>query len=91
MRKLYLVCYDVVNNSKRHTVMKHIRAYAISRQKSFYECLITDNELDELRQILSLKIDRKTDKVHIFRLDPRMSTMYFGIAFSQSTEPFLVV
>lgn len=90
-RQHYLISYDISDTKRLHHVHKLIQGYAISGQKSFYECWVTKEELSELRCNIANIIDKTEDRVHIFQLDPRLEIMLFGVAVRQSYQPFLIV
>lgn len=89
-RKLYLVLYDIVDAPRQSRVRGFIFAYAISHQKSFYECWLTASELAELIGHVGNALT-DADRFHCFELDPRMLNRLTGTARRISTEPFLVV
>lgn len=89
-RKLYLVLYDIVDAPRQSRVRGFISAYAISHQKSFYECWLTASELAELIGHVDNALT-DADRFHCFELDPRMLNRLTGTARRISTEPFLVV
>ncbi len=90
-RILYLVCYDISDPKRLYKALKLVKAFAISGQKSFYECLMTPSELASLETNLSNLIDETTDRIHFFQLDPRQEHRFFGKAERQSTTPFLII
>ena len=89
-RKLYLVLYDIVDAPRQSRVRGFISAYAISHQKSFYECWLTASELAELIGHVGNALT-DAERFHCFELDPRMLNRLTGTARRISTEPFLVV
>ncbi|AEC18306.1 CRISPR-associated endonuclease Cas2 [Gallibacterium anatis] len=90
-RQHYLVSYDISDAKRLYRMHKLTQHYAISGQKSFYECWVTPEELKTLKQNITQVIDTEEDRVHIFQLDPRLDTMFFGVAKRQSYNPFLIV
>lgn len=89
-RILYLVCYDISNPKRLRKALKLVKGFAISGQKSFYECLMTISERTTLEIALFNLIDESTDRIHFFQLDPRQKPQFFGKASRQSTFPFLI-
>ena len=89
-RKLYPELYDIVDAPRQSRVRGFISAYAISHQKSFYECWLTASELAELIGHVGNALT-DADRFHCFELDPRMLNRLTGTARRISTEPFLVV
>ena len=90
-RTLYLVCYDISSPKRLQKALKLVKAYAISGQKSFYECMMTPYERTKLETDLTNLIDENTDRIHFFQLDPRQKARFFGVADRQSTTPFLII
>jgi len=90
-RTLYLVCYDVADQSRLHRAHRRVQAYAVGGQKSFYECWLTPAELRSLKKALADIIEFSEDRVHIFQLDPRISPLFYGRARRRSMQPFLIV
>lgn len=90
-RLLVLVAYDITDPKRLARVRRHIMPFAISGQKSFYECWVTPTELNFLGPDLFKLIDVCTDKVHFFELHESEFTLFLGEARRQSTEPFLIL
>ncbi len=90
-RILYLVCYDISDPKRLRKALKLVKGFAISGQKSFYECLLTFSERIFLETSLSQLIDESTDRIHFFQLDSRQEPRFFGKASRQSTTPFLII
>ena len=91
IRRLILVAYDVHEASTLNRVRKLLTSFAISGQKSFYECWVTACELKELLKNIENRIDAETDRVHFFELDESHFSVFLGEARRQSFEPFLIV
>ena len=90
-RLLVLVAYDIHNVSTLYRVKKLLTSFAISGQKSFYECWVTACELKQLLKNIEERIDSATDRVHFFELDESHFSVFLGDARRQSIEPFLIV
>ncbi len=67
----YLVAYDVSKPSRRRKIAKSVYAHALGGQKSALEAPLSDREADRLAQELFIKLDARTDKVNIIRVDPK--------------------
>lgn len=91
VRKLYLVCYDISDPKKLTRVHKQVQRYSVTGQKSFYECWLTKIELQSLIDCFFEELDDKTDRIHIFQLDPRLEMRCFGQAHRQTANFFMVV
>ena len=90
-RLLVLVAYDIHDASTLYRVKKLLTSFAISGQKSFYECWVTACELKQLLKNIEERIDSATDRVHFFELDESHFSVFLGDARRQSIEPFLIV
>lgn len=89
-RRLYLILYDITDVSLQGCVRGLVCGYAVSRQKSFYECWLTAGEVRTLLADIESLLG-KDDRCHCFELDPRMLNLLVGAARRQSVEPFLVI
>jgi len=65
----YLVAYDIVESRRRAQVARFVYAYALGGQKSVLELPIDKTELKFVVQELGEKIDCKTDKVNIIKVE----------------------
>ena len=90
-RKLFLVLYDIADPKRLRRVHKAVSAYAVSGQKSFFECWLRPSERKELIAKIASLFNPKEDRVHFLQLDPRALRVMAGVARRQSTEPFLVL
>ncbi|MEE6031732.1 CRISPR-associated endonuclease Cas2 [Avibacterium paragallinarum] len=89
-RLRYLIAYDITENKRLHRIHKKVEAYAIGGQKSFYECWMTETELEEFKQQIEIMLEMG-DRVFIFQLHKDTQPMLYGIANLQSTQPFLLI
>ena len=80
MKKLYLIGYDISKNTTRYAIYRKLLKYRVSGQKSFFECLLNEQELRDVIEFISILIDYKTDKVHIFQLNKAHKIELYGIA-----------
>ena len=90
-RLLVLVAYDISDARSLYRVKKLLTSFAVSGQKSFYECWVTVTELTDLIHAIGERIDQSTDRVHFFELDESHFSIFLGQARRQSLEPFLVI
>lgn len=79
-RHLFLVGYDISDNSRRRHVLRDVQHHALGGQKSFYECWLSIAELQDLLAKLRQCIDPKTDRVVLIRLDARTQSLQLGQA-----------
>lgn len=90
-RTYYLIAYDISDSNRLKQIHKKIEAYAVSGQKSFYECWLTDNEFSHFKQEINEIIDVIKDKIIIFQLPQYTKPLLFGKAVRQSTQPFFII
>ncbi len=90
IRELYLVCYDIQDTNVRNRLLYRLKSFSVSSQKSVFECLFTYKELQDFCKYTDKAIDKKTDNVRIFRLDPRCRTEYLGKAVRPDMNVILV-
>lgn len=64
----YLVCYDIVNDSRRQKVSKLLERYGWRVQKSVFECLVEDKHLERLQNQLLRLINRHSDQIRFYPL-----------------------
>ncbi len=79
----FVVAYDIESDRRRTKVMNTLKDFGIRIQYSVFECDLTSDRLDELRQRLKGLILARRDRVHLFGLCERC---YFR-AESLGTEP----
>jgi CRISPR-associated protein Cas2 len=77
-RQLYLVCYDISDDSTLQQVRQYLGAWRVQGQKSAMECWFTTSELQAAKTHLFNLIDLQTDRLHIVRLDPRQPVLHIG-------------
>lgn len=90
-RHHYLIAYDISNVSVQRKILRRIKAFSIGGQKSFYECWMTKNELEQFTRETLLLIDPARDKIDIFQLDPRCKPEFFGLDHRIACNPFVVI
>ena len=90
-RKLYLAAYDVSQSSRRASLLKLVREYAVGGQKSVHEVYLTADERADLIRVVATVIDHATDKFLLLRLDGRLPIKTLGVAsVPRDTNYFLV-
>jgi len=90
-RKLYLVAYDISEHRRLARALSVCREYATGGQKSVHECWLTPAEKREVLARLGEVIDEESDRVHLFRLDPRMQVRAMGIAVEPADGKFFFI
>lgn len=89
-RHIHLVAWDVCCPARLARVGHVVKAWRASGQRSVAECLMSRAERDMLAATLADTIDPAADRLHLFRLDPRLPARLFGIARSQGDKPFIM-
>ena len=77
-RQLFLVCYDISDDTRLRKVREFLTAWRVQGQKSAMECWFTPSELAYARAQLAQLIDDSEDVLHIIRLDPRQAVLHIG-------------
>jgi CRISPR-associated protein Cas2 len=91
-RHLYLVAYDVACPKRLYRVYRFLLGYKIGGQKSFFECWLTDAELETIKYQLANLMNEQDDRIHILQLDPRQEIECFGYASTFNvTTSFIIV
>lgn len=90
-RSLYLACYDIADPKRLRRVCRLLQGYRVEGQLSAYECWLSASELHYVKSTLLQLIDTTEDRIHLFRLDPRMSVQCYGQAKHFCGGPFLIV
>ncbi|MDG6882242.1 CRISPR-associated endoribonuclease Cas2 [Phocoenobacter uteri] len=90
-RLRYLIAYDVCDPKRLYKVHKKVEAYAIGGQKSFYECWLTKNELNQFKKELIDLLELGEDRIFIFQIPPNTEPQLFGKAKLQPISPFLII
>ena len=70
----YVIAYDIVTNRRRTKVMNRLKDFGLRVQYSVFECELGAAGLEQLKNDVLPLLDRKTDKLHIYRM---CETCYF--------------
>ncbi|MGQ9723655.1 MAG: CRISPR-associated endonuclease Cas2 [Candidatus Jordarchaeum sp.] len=65
---IYMVCYDITDTKRLRNTAKVLESYGIRVQKSFFQCKIEKNKLEELINRLLQVINIKKDFLYIYPL-----------------------
>ena len=65
---MVLVCYDVADRRRLRAVASLLEASGYRVQRSVFECDLNDRQLDALVFGLRGIVDRRHDRVHLFRM-----------------------
>ncbi len=90
-RRLYIAAYDVSDPARLRAALKVLKGYASGRQKSVFECFLTDAERLELLDKVGVVIDAIEDRFFLVRLDPRGKVRVLGRAIKPTDPPWFYV
>ena len=48
----YLVCYDIVSDTRRNKVSKLLESYGLRVQKSVFECVLDEQQYKSISKLL---------------------------------------
>lgn len=82
----YLASYDIKNPRRLRRAFKVLLDYALERQKSVFECHLSQQHLENLLQRIQQEIDPEQDRFALVRLDPRSSKRQLGKAAQQGHQ-----
>ncbi|MBZ5724350.1 MAG: CRISPR-associated endonuclease Cas2 [Acidobacteriia bacterium] len=68
---LYLVSYDITDDTRRRHVMEALKDFGRRVQYSVFECNLDEGALTELLGRLEFAIDGQTDSCRLYRLCER--------------------
>jgi len=90
---LVVICYDIVDDSKRTRLYKWLQGYGTPVQRSVFECDLRANELDRVRRYLRRIADPRADGVRVYTLCEACSRRVEIVAGTPREVPpdFLIV
>ncbi|MUG95444.1 CRISPR-associated endonuclease Cas2 [Scytonema sp. UIC 10036] len=62
----YLVCYDIVSDTRRNKVSKLLESYGLRVQKSVFECVLDEKQFESLSKYLKRLVNRREDQVRFY-------------------------
>ena len=65
---IYMIYYDITNPKRLRNVAKVMENYGIRVQKSFFQCEMKGERMEELKLILLKKINKRKDSLFIYPL-----------------------
>jgi CRISPR-associated protein Cas2 len=90
-RALYIAAYDVSDAGRLRDALKLLKGYASGRQKSVFECFLTQAEKGELLAGVRAVLDAEEDRFVLLRLDPRGKVRTLGKAVKPVDPPWFYV
>jgi len=79
-RDLYIAAYDVSDDARLRDALRVLKGYASGRQKSVFECFLTEAEKRVLVAEVEAVLDRDEDRFFLVRLEPRGTVHTLGKA-----------
>ncbi|MEC4880429.1 MAG: CRISPR-associated endonuclease Cas2 [Scytonema sp. PMC 1070.18] len=62
----YLVCYDIVSDTRRNKVSKLLETYGLRVQKSVFECVLDENQYQILSKYLVRLVNKNEDQIRFY-------------------------
>lgn len=62
----YLIAYDIVKDNRRNKAAHLLEGYGMRVQKSVFECVLTDKQLEMLQKKLTRYINAVEDQVRFY-------------------------
>ena len=90
-RILHLAAYDVSDPGRLREALTVLKGYATGRQKSVFECFLTQAERRRLLAEIGSVLDLREDRFFLVRLDPRGRILTLGIAVKPIDPPWFYV
>lgn len=90
-RTLHIAAYDISDDRRLRDALRVLKGYASGRQKSVFECFLSEAERDHLIQRVRGVIDPEEDRFLILRLDPRGKVLTLGRAMAPVDPPWYCV
>jgi CRISPR-associated protein Cas2 len=90
-RTLYIAAYDISDDRRLRDALRILKGYASGRQKSVFECFLSEAEKDHLIQRVRGVIDSEEDRFLLLRLDRRGKILTLGRAVAPVDPPWYYV
>ena len=62
----YLVCYDIVSDTRRNKVSKLLESYGLRVQKSVFECVLDEEQYKSISKLLMRLVNKREDQVRFY-------------------------
>jgi CRISPR-associated protein Cas2 len=62
----YLVCYDIVSDTRRSKVAKLLESYGLRVQKSVFECILDERQFEIVSKYLTRLVNKREDQVRFY-------------------------
>lgn len=67
----YLVCYDIVKDSRRNKVAHLLEGYGLRVQKSVFEVVLDEQQYEKLQKMLLKYLNQREDQLRFYPLSVR--------------------
>lgn len=67
-KKFTIIAYDITDDGKRTKVSTMLERYGTRRNKSVFECMVTESQLKKITAEIHKRIEPQTDTVLIYRI-----------------------
>ena len=90
---VYLIAYDISNNTDRVRTYRFLLGWGRRIQKSLFECDLKTDEIDQVKNGLHSFINPDTDRVHIYRhcADCCGQITAFGSSIEAATPSMILI
>jgi len=90
-RKLYIAAYDISSQVRLRKALKILKGYACGRQKSVFECYLTQTEYWKLIREMRALLDLEEDRFLLVRHEPALQARVLGKAVAPSDPGWFYV
>lgn len=90
-RKLYIAAYDVRSPARLRAALTILKGYASGRQKSVFECFLTQKEKEVLLDEVSECLNLKEDNFLLLRLSARSQVKTLGKGVKPTDPDFFYI
>jgi CRISPR-associated protein Cas2 len=63
-----IVVYDISDNRRRGRIHKYLKTLGVNSQKSVFECDVSRDQLNEIRDVVESELDPSHDGLRIYKL-----------------------
>jgi CRISPR-associated protein Cas2 len=67
----YLICYDIVKDSRRNKVAHLLEGYGLRVQKSVFEVVLDEQQYEKLQKRLLKYLNKREDQLRFYPLSAR--------------------
>lgn len=84
----YLICYDIVKDSRRNKTAHLLEGYGMRVQKSVFECVLNEKQLELLERKLKRYIKAEEDQVRFYPMSAhtRRKVVILGLQPNQQVD-----